>query len=709
MTQQTLGYGNPIEVSQSTNPTTAASLTARFSKVHKQSFTPAGRKQTRTDPDGNGSNKSHSFTYDAAGRLATVALPPIAQNVAVGTTSGSITISQYRWNQPSEITYPNGLKQTTTHDALMRPTNIQVAPVTNPTAANTPMNFGYVFDEVSNINQITRQGRDTNYSYDTLYRLTEALPAPATAVTANPASGASLPTERYSYDLVHNRLTENRSGGEALTANNSNAATATATPSLTDITATYSYNANHQITEIRNSALPNTAPASLIQSFSYSADGHTTAIATNAQIANNIQLPERPESRSFVYDAQERLIQVSDGGNIVAMLIAQYRYDPFGRRILKTLTQAGADNANTPQAKLLASGANTPNVNPGSTYYGYTDEGLVAEYASQNSATPSTPATNNGDMLAAYGYLPNQTWQTNPAYKRDTPFVVSLSNPSNTSTADRIHLFHNDHLGSPQRLTDAEGKTSWAASFESFGRGYADASAGATSGLTVNSTTPTANNHRFPGQLLDAETGLAQNYHRDYFSMFGRYLEGDPIGLNGGLNLFGYVRSSPIWSLDPIGWVVYRSRPGDYSDTPPSGACEEAIWAGGFIMGWKPCGDDLPGTCGENGSGSGGRGGGRGGRGGYPGSPGSGPNAGGGGSPPPPSEPPPPPFWPCAGKATIFFAGEYIGLSVAEHWAEKKWPRFHGPIRGIGGIGHLVGAGNWGWSVGGCINSSFLR
>jgi hypothetical protein len=169
------------------------------------------------------------------------------------------------------------------------------------------------------------------------------------------------------------------------------------------------------------------------------------------------------------------------------------------------------------------------------------------------------------------------------------------------------------------------------------------------------------------------------------------------------------VRSSPIWSLDPIGWVVYRSRPGDYSDTPPSGACEEAIWAGGFIMGWKPCGDDLPGTCGENGSGSGGRGGGRGGRGGYPGSPGSGPNAGGGGSPPPPSEPPPPPFWPCAGKATIFFAGEYIGLSVAEHWAEKKWPRFHGPIRGIGGIGHLVGAGNWGWSVGGCINSSFLR
>jgi RHS repeat-associated protein len=522
-------------VSQSANPTTAASLNVRFSKVHKQSFTAAGRKQTRTDPDGNGSNKAHSFTYDAAGRLATVALPPTAPNAAVGTTSGSITISGYRWNQPSEITYPNGLKQTTTHDALMRPTNIQVAPTTNPTAANTPMNFGYVFDEVSNINKITRQGRDTNYSYDTLYRLTEALPAPTTAATTNPAttnppSAASLPTERYSYDLVHNRLTENRSGGEALTANNSNASTAT--PSLTDITAAYSYNGNHQIVEIKNQA-----NSATIQSFSYSADGHTTNIATNAQIPNNIQLPERPENRTFIYDAQERLIQVSDGGNIVAM----YRYDPFGRRILKTLTQAGADNANTAQAKLLASGPNTPDQTAGSTYYGYTDEGLVAEYASAGSALSS------GDMLAAYGYLPNQTWQTNPAYKRDVQ--TGASNP------DRVHLFHNDHLGSPQRLTDEQGKTSWAASFESFGRGYADASVGATP--AVNSLSPTTNNHRFPGQLFDAETGLTQNFFRDYFASSGKYIQSDPVGLKGGINAFSYAQQLPIRLVDPKGLDIW--------------------------------------------------------------------------------------------------------------------------------------------------------
>jgi RHS repeat-associated protein len=534
LSAQTLGYGNPIAVSQSGNAASinaAASLSPLFSKTHSQTFTAAGRKQTRTDPDGNGSNKSHSFTYDSAGRLATIALPATAQNAAVGATSGAITISQYRWNQPSEITYPNSLKQTTTRDALMRPTNINVAPSSNPAnaAANTPMNFGYVFDEVSNINQITRQGRATTYGYDALYRLTEAIPAPTIASGSTPPSSTSLPAERYSYDLVHNRLTENRTGGDGNTA----------TPSLTNVNLAYSYNVNHQITEIRNSGLPTTDAASLIQSFSYSADGHTTQIQTNAQIQNNVQLPERPENRVFIYDAQERLITVADGGNIIAM----YRYDPFGRRILKTLTQQGADNANTQQAKQLASGSNTPNVNAGSTFYGYTDEGLVAEY--QSNAT--------GDMLAAYGYLPNQTWQTNPAYKRDTAFAT---NPLNPQSPDRIHLFHNDHLGSPQRLTDSDGKTSWSASFESFGRGYADTSAGTTPAVT--SSTPTANNHRFPGQFLDAETGLAQNYFRDYLAGIGRYDKRDPIGLNGGVNLYTYVGANSNARKDANGlWLSH--------------------------------------------------------------------------------------------------------------------------------------------------------
>lgn len=57
----------------------------------------------------------------------------------------------------------------------------------------------------------------------------------------------------------------------------------------------------------------------------------------------------------------------------------------------------------------------------------------------------------------------------------------------------------------------------------------------------------------FPGQYFDSETGLHYNYFRDYDPATGRYIESDPIGLDGGLNTYGYVNSNPTNSIDPYG------------------------------------------------------------------------------------------------------------------------------------------------------------
>ena len=70
-------------------------------------------------------------------------------------------------------------------------------------------------------------------------------------------------------------------------------------------------------------------------------------------------------------------------------------------------------------------------------------------------------------------------------------------------------------------------------------------------------TEQVTNNLRFSGQYYDAETGKHYNYYRDYNPSTGRYLQSDPIGLQGGLSTYGYVYQSPLNYVDPYGLAVY--------------------------------------------------------------------------------------------------------------------------------------------------------
>jgi len=111
-----------------------------------------------------------------------------------------------------------------------------------------------------------------------------------------------------------------------------------------------------------------------------------------------------------------------------------------------------------------------------------------------------------------------------------------LATINNTGT----YYSHNDHLGTPQLMTDTNGVIAWQADYEPFGK------ANVTTSIITN-------NFRMPGQYEDAETGLHYNYMRDYNPATGRYVQSDPIGLVAGLNTYAYALLNPMKFSDIFG------------------------------------------------------------------------------------------------------------------------------------------------------------
>jgi len=131
---------------------------------------------------------------------------------------------------------------------------------------------------------------------------------------------------------------------------------------------------------------------------------------------------------------------------------------------------------------------------------------------------------------------------------------------------EKIYYYHNDHLGTPIKLTDQNQNVVWTWQYGPFGE----------EPLTMNSNT-ISQNLRFPGQYYDAETGLNYNFHRYYSPKLGGYLTPDPQLIEGedtafvhnvksdakDLNPFVYVNSNPINYVDILGLELISPQDGN--------------------------------------------------------------------------------------------------------------------------------------------------
>ncbi|MGI2028643.1 RHS repeat-associated core domain-containing protein [Endozoicomonas acroporae] len=283
----------------------------------------------------------------------------------------------------------------------------------------------------------------------------------------------------------------------------------------------------------------------------------------NSNITNITDHQNTAKSQALAYDKLNRLDTASgDYGDL------DYDYDPVGNRTQKagdssTQTLTYADDSN----RLLNTNTASYQYDSNGNIIQKTENGqtLNFEYSDNNRLTK---VTRNGETIASYvynaqgervqktadgkttNYLYNPAGQLIAEVDQATGKVnrqyvyldgAPIAYIESQNDTDQVYAIHNDHLATPQLLTDSSGNVVWRNDDTPFGISNLD------------SDNSIIFNLRFPGQYHDQETGLSYNYFRDYDPVTGRYVQSDPIGLAGGMNTYGYVGGNSLSFSDFYG------------------------------------------------------------------------------------------------------------------------------------------------------------
>lgn len=323
-------------------------------------------------------------------------------------------------------------------------------------------------------------------------------------------------------------------------------------------TVSYSRNAVGQISAI---TLPiNGVTTSLLNNILYRADGLITewTFGNGLVEARNYDLQGRlitqtlgtVENRSYTHDPNGNVLtRVSSVGN------STYTYDSLNRLTGDSLLPEDTSftyDANGNRLDLQASldaivgldqGARTFTYNAtGQLAQVYENGNLIATYVYNAQAQRTRKITANETILYHYdrsGLLLSESTATgNPIRKYVWVGNIPVAQIDQTVTEVLTYL-HTDHLNTPRMATNSSGAVVWRWEGDAFGVAQPNST------ITINL--------RFPGQYFDQETELHYNWNRYYNPSTGRYITGDPIGLNGGLNSYIYAKSNPLRFADPKG------------------------------------------------------------------------------------------------------------------------------------------------------------
>jgi RHS repeat-associated protein len=548
-----------------------------------------GNVTSVTDPNGN----TTTYGYDALNRLVTVTQP------------GSV-VTSYSYDTHGNLT--------SVTDAEYHITTYQYDDMGRMVSTTSPDTgiVTYVYDEVGNpVNETNAKAISVDYSYDLLNRLTDInFPDPTQDISYTYDRGVNgigrrtgmineSGTFEFGYD-DRGRLTEKASIIDGITYNISRIYTPGGRVNSITYPTGRTIDYNRPVCACRVDSITTTyngTTQTLMENLIYRPFGVAKGMDTGAggtvgseydesgrimtsnpgaehertyTYDNNgnltsISSPSTPYyNRVYEYDALNRLIHTEMPWKDI-----DYTYDDVGNRLTKTVDghiedysySAGTNKLNKVltdtdtvtytfdlNSNITGIGDMVLTYNQNNRLVMVEKEGVVlGEYTYNGLGQRIKKEVNGVITVFHYDFDGNIIAESDESGNFDKEYLYRGSSRLalvDVSTGD-IYYYGNDQLGTPQILTDLTNTVVWEGEYDPFGEAH------------INPNSSVVSNFRFPGQYYDSETGLHYNYHRYYDPRIGRYLTADPIGLDGGMNLFLYANNNPINYIDPLG--LYRS------------------------------------------------------------------------------------------------------------------------------------------------------
>ena len=207
---------------------------------------------------------------------------------------------------------------------------------------------------------------------------------------------------------------------------------------------------------------------------------------------------------NYIWDACQRLVQSSVDNDITT-----YEYDPLGRRCQKTTASI-------------------------ETKFYWDEDVLMGDYCDKAVKKEGAKGLIE-QQLRQWVFYP-LTFEPLALLKND----FSTVQRDVSSQAESLFFYHNDVNGCPIRLLSLKGQVVWFARYSVWGN---------VEQLLVNRVD---NPIRLQGQYYDEETQLSYNRYRYFDPDIGQFISQDPIGLEGGVQLYSYAPNSLSW-VDPLG------------------------------------------------------------------------------------------------------------------------------------------------------------